>query len=122
MDLYRLIVESAPDAVIWADREGIIRVWTQAAENYLGYSKKDAIGQSLGMLIPEVCRDRHWAAYHRWMTTGEDRIAKPFGVIPLIHRDGTTVPMESTFVRVKDADGNTVGAGAIVRPAGMSTA
>ena len=118
--LYQLIVESAPDGVIWADREGVIRVWNAGAERYLGYTSSEAVGQTLSLVIPAVCRDRHWAAFHRWMASGENRISEPFGVIPLVHRDGHTVEMESTFVRVKDAAGQTVGAGAIVRPAGLS--
>jgi PAS domain S-box-containing protein len=118
--IHQLILDSAVDGVIWADRDGVIRVWNSSAEAYLGYSRDEAIGQTLDLVLPERCRSRHWAAFHRWMSSGENRITQPFGVIPLIHRDGSEMRMESTFVRVKDADGNTVGAGAIVRPEGLS--
>ncbi len=119
--LYEFIVTNMPDGLIWADREGIIRIWNQSAERFLGYRADEAIGQSLDLVLPEPCRGRHWAAFHRWMATGENRIEEPFGVISLIHRDGTTVRLESTFVRTRDERGETVGAGALVRPEGMST-
>ncbi len=121
-DLYRRIVDSAPDGFIWADRTGVIRIWSPGAQTYLGHTADEAIGQTLDLVLPPECRDRHWAAFHRWMASGENRITEPFGVIPLITRDGSRVMLESTFVRVKDAAGNTLGAGAIVRPQGMSAA
>ena len=35
--LYRQIVETVGDAVIFADRDGIIRLWNRAAEGIFGY-------------------------------------------------------------------------------------
>ncbi|HEY5460627.1 MAG TPA: PAS domain S-box protein, partial [Deferrimonas sp.] len=51
--LCRQIVETVGDAVIFADRDGIIRLWNPAAEGIFGYSEKEAIGQSLNLIIPE---------------------------------------------------------------------
>ena len=47
-DLLQALVEQAPDAVIYADRSGTIRLWNDAAERIFGYSAQDAIGTNLG--------------------------------------------------------------------------
>jgi len=49
--LCRRIVETVGDAVIFADRDGIIRLWNRAAEGIFGYPEEEAIGQSLDLII-----------------------------------------------------------------------
>ncbi len=43
---YEQLVAQAPDAVIFADREGTIRVWNPAAERLFGFPASVAIGES----------------------------------------------------------------------------
>ena len=59
-ELAALLVEQAPDAVIFADREGTIREWNPAAERIFGYSRDEAVGQSLDIIVPERFREAHW--------------------------------------------------------------
>ena len=42
----RLLLDQAPDAVIFAGPDGIIQEWNAAAEALFGHSASDAIGQS----------------------------------------------------------------------------
>ena len=114
------IVAQCVDGVVCAGRDGVIRIWKRGAEEFLGYTAHEAIGQSLDLILPEACRARHWKAFNRWFERGEDRIDEPFGVIPLIHQNGAVVEMESTFVRVRDDAGQPVAAGSIIRPVGLS--
>ena len=37
-DFYRAILEQAPDAILYADREGIIRLWNRGADTVFGFS------------------------------------------------------------------------------------
>ena len=55
--LNRQIVEHAPDAIIVADREGIIQLWNAAAGAVFGYA--EAAGRSLDLIIPGHLRARH---------------------------------------------------------------
>jgi PAS domain S-box-containing protein len=71
--LYREIVEKARDAVITSDREGLIQLWNIGAERMFGYSRSEALGQSLDLIIPESLRNRHWEGYHKVMATGGSR-------------------------------------------------
>src|SRR5262245_47180538 len=57
------IVEEMPDAVIFADREGAIRLWNRGAEAMFGYSAAEALGKSLDLIVPERHRSRHWEGY-----------------------------------------------------------
>ena len=51
--LFRRIVEEMPEAVIFADRQGVVRLWNRGAETMFGYSAAEATGQSLDLIIPE---------------------------------------------------------------------
>ena len=51
MDLEKL-VEAAGDAVVAADAEGRITLWNPAAERIFGFSRGEALGQSLDIIIP----------------------------------------------------------------------
>jgi PAS domain S-box-containing protein len=46
------LVENAGDAVVSADAEDRILTWNRGAEVIFGYKKDEAVGQSLGLLLP----------------------------------------------------------------------
>ena len=50
--LHRLITGQMADALIYADRNGIIRVWNSAAEALFGFPAAAAFGLSLDLIIP----------------------------------------------------------------------
>src|SRR5580700_5129967 len=54
-------VVAAGDAIVTTDSHGYITSWNRAAERLLGISAKQAIGQSLALIIPEAFRARHAA-------------------------------------------------------------
>ena len=54
--LCRQIVDGIQDAIIFSDREGLIRMWNSGAENIFGYSAAEATGQILDLIIPEKLR------------------------------------------------------------------
>lgn len=54
--LFEKLFESLPDAVLVADREGIILLANQRAETMFGHARRDLIGQPVEALLPERFR------------------------------------------------------------------
>lgn len=113
--LYRQIVANASDAIIFADPEGVIRLWNSGAEAVFGYSAKEALGQTLDLIIPERLRERHWEGYRRVMTTGASRYSSELLAVPGLRKDGARISLEFTIVLLKDREGHSLGAAAIMR-------
>jgi PAS domain S-box-containing protein len=70
------ILSMSSDAIIAADREGIIHFWNSGAGRLFGYSPDEAISRSLDFIIPERLRQRHWDGYRRVMETGKAATAR----------------------------------------------
>lgn len=113
--LCREIVDNAPDAMIFADRDGIIRLWNSGAEAMFGYSAGEALGKSLDIIIPENLRGRHWEGYKRTMATGETKYGKDLLAVPGIRKDGTRISLEFSIVLLRDEGGQPLGPAAILR-------
>lgn len=114
--LCQRIVEDAADAVIFADRDGIIRLWNSGAEAMFGYKPEEAVGQSLDLIIPERLRERHWEGYHRVMATGVTRYGRnDLLAVPAVRRDGERISLEFTVSLVRNDAGELQGIAAILR-------
>lgn len=55
-DLFQAVIEQAPDAIIFADGTGAIRIWNHGAETLFGYAAAEVLGLSLDGIIPERFR------------------------------------------------------------------
>jgi len=109
------ILTLAPDAIMFADRDGIVRLWNQGAERIFGCSAEQAIGQSLDLIIPEKLRERHWEGYHKTMATGETRYGTEMLAVPALHQNGSRMSTEFSIVLLQDDDGKPLGVAAIMR-------
>jgi PAS domain S-box-containing protein len=113
--LCREIVDRAQDAIILADRDGVIRLWNSGAEAMFGYRAEEAVGQTLDLIIPERLRARHWAGYREVMATGATRYAGQVLAVPAIGKDGASISVEFTIVLLHEPAGTMLGPAAIVR-------
>jgi adenylylsulfate kinase len=104
------------EAVIFADREGIIRGWNARAEAVFGYAAAEAIGQSLDLIIPEHLRAAHWRGYHAAMAAGRTRHGGKAMLTRATHKDGSKIYLEVVFGVVNGPQG-VLGAIATGRPA-----
>jgi PAS domain S-box-containing protein len=109
------IVGESGDAIMFADRQGIIRLWNRGAERMFGHTASEALGQSLDLIIPENLRGRHWEGYYRVMENGESRYSSEMLSAPALRRDGTRISTEFSMVMVKDDDGAVLGVAAVIR-------
>lgn len=109
------IVTASNDAIMFADREGIIRLWNSGAERMFGFSAEEALGQSLDLIIPENLRGRHWDGYHLVMQSGSSRYSTDLLSAPALHKNGSRISTEFSMVMVKDKEGKMLGVAAIIR-------
>jgi len=112
--LSNAIVAEAGDAILYSDREGIIRIWNRGAEQMFGYSSSEAVGQSLDLIIPENLRGRHWDGYFRVMESGESRYSTEMLSAPALRKDGSRLSTEFSMVMVKENE-TVLGVAAIIR-------
>ena len=114
MDLEAL-VHALGDAVIVADPEGRVRLWTPAAERIFGYTAAEAVGCSLDLIIPERFRARHWAGYREVMRTAVTRYGTEVLRVPAVRKDGQSISIAFTVALLRDRDGRVSGIAAVVR-------
>jgi PAS domain S-box-containing protein len=112
---FQAVIEQAPDAMIFADREGAIRIWNQAAEAMFGYSSAEVLGKSLDVMIPERLRAAHWKGFDHALASGKTKYAGQPMTTRATHKDGSKVYVDMSFGLVKDEAGNVTGALAIAR-------
>ena len=113
--LYQQIVEGAQDAIVFADPDGIIRLWNSGAEAIFGYSAEEALGQTLDLIVPEKMRERHWEGYRKVMETGVTRYGSDLLAVPALKKDNSRLSVEFTIVLLKNDSGKPIGTAAIMR-------
>lgn len=118
-DLQRLglaLLNSPAEAIVYSDRDGIIRFWNAGAERVFGFTAEEALGQSLDIIIPERQRQRHWDGYDEVMKSGVSRYGSgDLLSVPATRKDGSRISVEFTIVPLKDADGAMLGMAAVMR-------
>jgi PAS domain S-box-containing protein len=114
--LVQAILSSHSDAIIAADKDGIIMFWNPGAERIFGHASDAAIGQSLDIIIPERLRKRHWEGYRHVMESGESRYGNgDVLAVPGVKKDGGKVSIEFTIMPLRDESGALAGVAAIMR-------
>ena len=114
--LAQSLLSTRSDAIVVADRDGVIRFWNPGAERIFGHTQDEAVGHSLDLIIPERLRDRHWHGYRHTVATGESRYGEGDVLsVPAQRKDGATISVEFTILPFRDETGAMVGMAAIMR-------
>jgi PAS domain S-box-containing protein len=113
--LCRRLVAESRDAIIFADKDGLIRLWNLGAEAMFGYRAGEMEGRSFDRIIPEGLRARHNEGFRRAMAKGESRYAADLLAVPGLRKDGVRISLEFTITLIKDDKGQVLGAAAIIR-------
>lgn len=114
-DLCRALLEYATEAIIFADCEGLIRLWNPGSEVLFGYTANEVIGESLDIIIPERLRCAHWDGYRRALAAGHTLHGRRVLATRSMHKNGDKLYVELSFSMVKDAQGAVIGAMAVAR-------
>ena len=109
------LVRCVADAVIFADRDGCIRVWNPGAEAIFGYAEAEALGERLDLIIPERFRAAHWTAFHRAIATGQTKYGREALTTKSTTKDAADLYLDLSFALVTDDAGEVLGAVAMAR-------
>ncbi|MDQ7968334.1 MAG: PAS domain S-box protein [Oxalicibacterium faecigallinarum] len=109
------IVDQATDAIIFADRDGLVRVWNAGAERIFGHKAEDVIGGTLDIIIPERMVDAHNKGFNHALATGQMKYVNKVLTTRSMHKDGSRIYIDMSFDMVRDANGTILGALAIAR-------
>ena len=98
---YRLVAETANDAIITIDAKSTILFVNRAASRIFGHEPDQMIGKSLTILMPEYLREVHRAGQERYLKTGKKHLQWDHVEVPGLHRDGHEFPIELSFGEYK---------------------
>jgi PAS domain S-box-containing protein len=113
--LHQAIVEQSQDAVIFADRDGIIRLWNRGAVIIFGFANDEAVGHSLSLIVPEKFRRAHDEGYRHAMEKGLLRHEGRVLATRSQNKSGARLYVDLSFGLLKDETGHVAGAFAIGR-------
>ncbi len=103
-DRFRSLVESATDAIIVANGQGLIVSWNQSASRLFGYSDEETIGKPLTLLMPVRYRHAHEQGLARMGSTGKGRVMGSVVELHGLKKDGTEFPIELSLATWKNTE------------------
>jgi len=96
------ILETALDCIIGIDHHHQVVEWNPAAEKTFGYSREEALGQSLPeLIIPPSLRDAHRGGMNKYLETGIGPVLDKRIEVPAIRRGGEEFPVELAVTRIQ---------------------
>ena len=97
----RMVLDTAPDAFITLDRDGVIISWNAAAERLFGWTEAEAIGTTMrSLIIPPEFGERHDERRNA-LIASESPLATERFEAEFQRRDGGRFPGEATVSKVE---------------------
>ena len=101
VELETLVLQTAHEAFISMEANGVITEWNPEAERTFGWSRSEALGRTVAeTIIPSRLREAHRAGLKRFLATGEERMSNRRVEVVAAHRDGREFPVELTIAPV----------------------
>jgi PAS domain S-box-containing protein len=97
---YRVLVETANDAVLSADETGSILFANSATSRIFGYDSTELIGKPSTMLMPEFLRKVHETGFRRYLDSGVRHMNWKGTELIALHKNGKEFPVEISLGEV----------------------
>ena len=91
----RAIIDTAGDAFVSMDAEGLVTDWNPQAETLFGWSRAEVMGQSIGDLaVPPRVRQALRADLAGYLSGGQSHVLRHRFEANVLHRDGHLFPVD----------------------------
>ena len=104
-DRFRLIIDSAPGAMIMVDRAGRINLVNSQSEQLFGYKREELLGQPIETLVPKRFRGGHHSYRSGFSAAPETRPMGENRDLFAIRKDGTEFPVEIGLNAIETPEG-----------------
>ncbi len=94
---YRVVVQTANDAVVSADESGAIQFANPATSRIFGYESTELIGKPLTVLMPKSFGKLHENGFRRYLATGQRHINWKGTEFTGLRKNGQEFPVEVSF-------------------------
>lgn len=95
------LIETTQDAVISIDRRGHMHHFNPAAERMFGYSRAEALGKEVSLLMPEPYRSEHDGYIAHYEHTGQPRAIGRIRMVTAQRKTGELFPIELSVTELK---------------------
>lgn len=112
---FTLLIETFPEAIIYTDTDGVIELFNAAAVAMFGFSKEEAIGISLNLIIPEQFRRAHWRGFDNAIRGKTTKYQGAFMSTKALHSSGRHLYVSMGFSLLKNAQDEVIGVVASIR-------
>ncbi|GAB3738903.1 hypothetical protein GCM10028794_22120 [Silanimonas algicola] len=113
---YGAILANAPDGILVADHQGVIRMTNAKLDEMFGYARGELLGQPVEVLVPEAIRPAHVGLRRGF---AEASASRPMGLAGAALRgqrkDGTLLPVEAGLASLPSIGGREAMVCAVLR-------
>jgi len=93
---FQAVSHSTSDAIITLNKDGLIILWNEGAENIFGYQSIEVIGQSIEIIIPKKFQERHRQGFKKLLSQ-KNQSAKHSIESQALSKDGRLIAIELTY-------------------------
>jgi two-component system sensor kinase FixL len=94
---YRIITESASDAIVTIDEQSMIVFANSAVKKIFGFTPDEITGQPITILMPERFRQAHQTAMERFTESGRKNMSWEGAEFTGLHHEGYELPLEVSY-------------------------
>jgi PAS domain S-box-containing protein len=93
-DLFRQLIDSAPDAMVIVDQQGVILIVNAQTERLFGYSRDELLGKPIEILVPKRSRPQHQGYRTTYSRAPKTRAMGSELELHGLRKDGSEFPVE----------------------------